>query len=298
MKSGLLIVLFGLILFLNLLSQPQSDLLENAYKKDSVEMLNCIAQSYTPIQLTEQIFTNRQFKNIDKYCIGEYKGIPKAKDFSKSFKLKFKVIFQNDSAANINMTISDSTEKKGTDTYIFLVKDSVWKITSFRALAKTSMLVKMIEEYSAFNETQIDSLIQIEKMALHPNINSRADFELMMENVKLTIDFDNNIIQHFLDNKISFEVIKNKAQKFIASKKSEMLKTEKLISGLENEFRPLLITSVYYNSDYIKFLIGGAMDNMVGYIYCKDKTLLPSMSPNSFILIREIGDGWYLYKTT
>ena len=48
----------------------------------------------------------------------------------------------------------------------------------------------------------------------------------------------------------------------------------------------------------LNFLIGGITDNSVGYLYIKNKKDVPKMNPARFIMIREIGDGWYLYKTT
>ena len=46
------------------------------------------------------------------------------------------------------------------------------------------------------------------------------------------------------------------------------------------------------------FQIYGSFKNEVGYLYIKDKTKLPKMTPNSVIMLRELSDGWYIYKTT
>jgi hypothetical protein len=40
------------------------------------------------------------------------------------------------------------------------------------------------------------------------------------------------------------------------------------------------------------------IDNTVGYFYEPDKTKIPEINPSEIIMIREIGDGWYMYKTT
>lgn len=42
----------------------------------------------------------------------------------------------------------------------------------------------------------------------------------------------------------------------------------------------------------------GQLDNSVGFIYVKDKKDLPEMNPGRIIMIREITNGWYIYKTT
>jgi hypothetical protein len=71
---------------------------------------------------------------------------------------------------------------------------------------------------------------------------------------------------------------------------------------LEPEYRKLYISSVWFG-DYelgncLNFLIGGLLDNTVGFIYVKNKKDLPVMSPDKIIMIREIGNGWFIYKTT
>ena len=40
------------------------------------------------------------------------------------------------------------------------------------------------------------------------------------------------------------------------------------------------------------------IDNTVGYLYVHDRENLPKMNPSRIIMIREIGSGWYLFKTT
>ncbi len=282
MKPQVLVLLFSCMLFTNIIAKSQ--------------YLAIIP--YTPLELTQKVFSDRGFIDIGKYSVGEYNGTPKAKDFANNLKLKFKLLSENDSAAYVNMTISDSTENTGTDTYIFLVKDSIWKITAFRALAQTTLLQTMLEQYSVLNDRQIDSLVETEKQAMHPNISSKADFKLMIDNIKLTCDLDDNIIKHFICNQSKFVILNNKALDYISNHKLKTDEIENSVFGLENIFRPLLITSIYYTADYIKYSIGGIMDNTVGYIYCADKSKLPQLSANKFILLREIVKGWYLYKTT
>lgn len=255
-----------------------------------------LSSDYTPLQLTEKVFTDRSFVGIENYCIGEYKGIPKAKDFSRKLKMTFKETYKNDSAAYVNMTLTDSSGKFGTDTYIFLVKDSVWKICAFRALAMTGTINKTIESYAGINDAELDSLIAKEKQSLHPNFKNKQEFLYLIDNAKLTVELDDNIIQHLINNIVGFEQIKEYCVSYrntIGSKDKE----ESIIT-IPEEYKHLLLGSVYYTNDYIKFLIGGIGDNEVGFLYITDKTKVPQMNSKDYILIREIGNGWYLYKST
>ena len=156
----------------------------------------CICQDYSPLELSKEVFTNRHFNIIEKYSIGEYKGRPSAKDFSKILKLEFKLINEQKTSALVNMTVLDSTQTNGTDTYIFLIKDSLWKISAFRALAKTGLLQNMLDKFGKLSDIEIDSIIEVEKSAIHPNITNKTDFNIMLNNIRLTLDLDNNIVQY------------------------------------------------------------------------------------------------------
>jgi len=213
-------------------------------------------------------------------------------------KFNFKILSQNDTTAFVNMTIMDSTQTSGTDTYLFLVKDNIWKISAFRALAKTTLLQNMLKQFSNISETEIDSIIETEKTAIHPNVTNRQEFNILLQNIKLTLELDDNIIKHFLNNKSQFDSLRVKAQYYIKNLITDNSKLEMSLKELEPEYKPLLITSIFYENETIKFNIGGVSDNNVGFIFVANKSKLPLMSPNLYILIREIGDGWYLYKTT
>lgn len=76
----------------------------------------------------------------------------------------------------------------------------------------------------------------------------------------------------------------------------------KLIENFKVDYGRLYISSVstggWELGNCINFLIGGMVDNYVGYIYVKDKKDLPEMNADRVIMIREIENGWYIYKTT
>ena len=76
---------------------------------------------------------------------------------------------------------------------------------------------------------------------------------------------------------------------YIASKKMRKTMDKLLIRALRAD-RNAPGTHLY--------LIGGVLDNTVGYMYQPDPAKLPAISAGYFILIRPLGNGWYLYKTT
>ena len=70
---------------------------------------------------------------------------------------------------------------------------------------------------------------------------------------------------------------------------------------LKSDYKSLLINhiSTRYNCENcFEFIIGGMIDNTVGYIYISKGQSIPKMNPSRLIMLREIGDGWYIFKTT
>ncbi|HET6991691.1 MAG TPA: hypothetical protein VFJ43_10225, partial [Bacteroidia bacterium] len=62
-----------------------------------------------------------------------------------------------------------------------------------------------------------------------------------------------------------------------------------------------LIRNFEYDKKYpgcIFYVIGGMVDNTVGYMYQPDPKKLPRITEKHYILIKSLGDGWYLFKTT
>ena len=75
------------------------------------------------------------------------------------------------------------------------------------------------------------------------------------------------------------------------------------VKNLKADYRKLFISTVSYGDwtlggKALDFSIGGMVDNTVGYLFVNDKKDLPAMSDNRVNMLREIGDGWYIYKTS
>lgn len=259
------------------------------------------SQNIEPIDLAKKLLSKDEFENIDKYSTGEFNGHPNAQDFDENVSFSYRVLDQAENTAVINVTIKDSAGT-GLDTYLHFEKDSIWKINAFRALAMTGMLEQIKNEFEKLTDTEIDSLIEAEKDEKHKMFESKEDFKNKIGNIKLTLEFDDNIIKHFNENKDEFERLKNLALSEIETIDSNVERSSKLLENLDFEYKKILIASIsnggYGLDNCLNFYIGGLVDNEVGYIYVKDKKDLPKMNPNRIIMIREIGDGWYLYKTT
>ncbi|WP_426490831.1 hypothetical protein [Hymenobacter sp. 102] len=262
-------------------------------------------QIMEPLDLAKKIFDKEPFPDTEKYIAGEYKGRPNGQDLQSGSITRFLLLKQTSNKAVVAMTILDSAGK-GLDTYLHFEKDSIWKMHAFRALSMTGMIEQAKNELERMTPRQVDELIEKAKNAKrksHVVFASRDDYNFELGNARLILELDENIIQHFIQNKAGFERIKEAALKEVASKKSDGERSMKLVESFRNDFRKLFISSVSYGGyelgeKCVNFSIGGMVDNTVGYLFAKDENDLPEMNASRIIMLREIGDGWYLYKTT
>lgn len=261
-------------------------------------------QTYEPLDLAKKIFSKVTLPNIENYVAGEYEGKPNGKDLPDGSITKFTLLGQTDKTAVVGMTVLDSIGK-GFDTYLHFEKDKSWKMTAFRGLAMTGLIEQIKIELENMTPQQVDEIIEKSKKNKNDDFEmfkSREDYNFQLGNTRLTLELDENIINHFLTNQAEFDRLKNLALIELEKEKVDEDRSLELIETSKPEFNKLFISSVatggYELGNCINFLIGGMLDNSVGYFYIKDKKDLPEMNPNRIIMIREIANGWYIYKTT
>jgi hypothetical protein len=261
-----------------------------------------LGQVFEPLDLAKKIYGRDSFPDLANYIKGEYEGKPNGSDLPPDAGLKFLLLGQTENKAVVAMTILNPSGK-GLDTYLHFEKDTIWKMIAFRSLAMTGLIEGAVAELEKMTPQQVEEHIKMAKKHKGMSvISSRDDYEFELGNGKLTIDLDDNIIKHFLANKAAFERIRDLAYKELETKKPDEENATKLVKEFKAEYRKLFISLVSYGGyetgDCLRFLIGGMLDNTVGYIYVKDKKQLPEMNDARIIMVREIGDGWYIYKTT
>ncbi len=261
-------------------------------------------QAYEPLDLAKKVFGKDSLPNIDNYTTREYKGRPNGQDLQKGSTTKFTLLGQTDKTAVVAMTILDSLGR-GIDAYLHFEKDTIWKVSAFRTLAMTDIIEQVKVELEKMIPKQVDDIVlkaKKKKKGDFAMFASREDYNFQLGNVRLILELDDNIVRHFLTQQSEFERLKDLALKQIEKEKVDEEMSSKLIENLKADYQKLFISSVstggYELGSCINFLIGGMMDNSVGYIYVKDKNDLPEMNSDRVIMLREIGNGWYVYKTT
>jgi hypothetical protein len=256
-------------------------------------------QTYEPLELAKEIFGTKPLPHIERYISGEYNGQPNGQDLQDGSTAKFTLLGQTDNTAVVGMTVLDA-QGKGADAYLHFEKDASWRMTAFRALAMTGMIEEMKIGLEQMTPQQVDATIELSNKAFKEYdfrpFKSREEYNFLLGNAKLILELDDNIIKHFQANQNEFEHLKN-----LALIQLERPEGTELLENSKSDYKKLFISSVSIDEalgNGINFLIGGMLDNSVGYLYVKDKKDLPEMSPELLIMIKEIGNGWYIYKKT
>lgn len=258
-----------------------------------------------PLEIAQQIFSSHPPAHLEKYFKGDFTNPPSGKDFPTGTATRSLVLQQTPATAVIAIAVI-TKDGKGSDIYCYFTKDSTWKIHALRGLAMTGIIEGALQELEAMTPQQVDALIkqaENDRLATGLPFTSREDYNFKLGNARLTLAMDDSIIHHFQVNKAAFEKIKEAALQELQGKTSDGERAVQLATALKNDYRKLFIHNIDYGGyepggSCLNFAIGGMVDNSVGYLYVKDKKDLPDIDEDRVIMLREIGDGWYLYKTT
>lgn len=152
------------------------------------------------------------------------------------------------------------------DIYFYLtLSGSTWKVTALRSLALTGMIEMAMEE-----------LQKKSKLTAHEQEE--------LANMKLTLSLDRDLRTYFTTHQPQFEKLR-----IIAAKNP---------NAAESNLRQLGLNSVSKeNGTNLHFVIGGMVDNTVGYLYSPSNRP-PQITPNEYIWVEKIADKWYIFRTT
>lgn len=152
------------------------------------------------------------------------------------------------------------------DFYFYLAQsDGVWKMSAARGFALSEIIAAAREELRA-----------------KPQLTEQEKLELA--NMDLTLSLDRDLRIYLRQHLAEFD----KLRLLFARKSKET----------EAAMRKLGLTRVRPSEGQnIDFVIGGLVDNTVGYIYSPTNKP-PRISTEEFIWVEKITDKWYLYRTT
>lgn len=250
----------------------------------------------TPLEIAEFILSNKDSKEKYQKYLYENRSIEldykrdKKQDYSLSYR-EFKV---EDNYTVVDVTAKNSDNEKY-DFYLYFRKDkNEWKLFDAQKLPNRTF------SYVAFskdlNEKKVDSIIQ--SKGEYRLFTSQEQFDYIKSIYSLGMKSDDEIIQHFKGLKPKFLALKNDFLKFKKtnleySDSEKSLKFgnayEKLTLSEIDEFLP-------FTRNTIAFVICRNQNSAVGYFYTEKTNEITIIDPGGMLFIREIGDGWYLFK--
>ncbi len=265
-----------------------------------LSQLTCKAQSYSPLMLTQKMFSHDSFPDIANYCTDEFRQPPYRLDLPTNVEATCTLLGQYDKTAVVNVTLTSSVGK-AYDLYIHLRKDTVWKASAFRALSLTGMFEKMNKQLRSLTPQQVDSIINAPGKTSAP-FKTKQEYQYLLGNTGLILASDAELMTYFVKNRAAFEKLKDDLIKNGILKTDLSVNRTKKLAPFVPRLKALWLDNAYRDRtgspNNLNFIIGGITDNSVGYLYIKNPQNVPEMSTNEFIMVRKIADGWYLYKTT
>jgi hypothetical protein len=151
--------------------------------------------------------------------------------------------------------------------YAFLREDnSKWKIEAVRTLAQVGIL------YAAKQELLKKARLTDEE---------RWD----LENIKLTLSDDQTLKDFLLKNHSVLNQITE------AVKNNDIDKANEISHSI-------YLGKVSHEGQNILILIGGILDNSVGFMYIPDAAPRIEITPTEYIYLEQVKGSWYVYKTT
>lgn len=159
--------------------------------------------------------------------------------------------------------------------------DDGWRIDKYRTLPGIGQLYAYAYGQSSIEPKFIDIL-------------SQRKYPVSKDSAKLALKDDRQLIDYFNANKSAFYELNDVIEK------KDITNYDKATNDL---IHTLGLTDVITNyNNYCRdcrfFIIAGTDDNTVGYFYLEDKSLLPKITGQALIIIRDMGNGWYFYKGT
>lgn len=154
------------------------------------------------------------------------------------------------------------------DWYAFLARESgQWKLEAVRTLAQTGISAGVLQQ-------------------LRQKSRRTTEEEWMLRNLELMLKSDAEL------------------RAFVVSHLKELGQVASLLAAGEEgaartAARVLHVESIAKRDNgNIELIIGGVVDNVVGFAYVPNGGSPPTLSPDDYIYVEHVQEGWYVFKTT
>lgn len=216
------------------------------------------------LDIIKELFTNPNFDKA-KYLRGE--AAKRNHDFYlKNFYISDIVPLGKGYEFDVfRVSLSSNNDSEHLDLYIYMLKDAVYAV---RSLAMTGILKNLIYHYE--------------------NIDDSLKKDIDLKNLKLTLAKDSELIKFAQENLHEFERV------FEIYSSNSADKDERI----ERILKALHFSHIENDEGVFMLVIGGMLDNIVGFFRAEREEDAPLMHENLYIMIEKIAPKWYLFKMT
>lgn len=254
-----------------------------------------------PLQIAEQFVAPAGWPDMKEYLCCEVASQAKRQTLGQQIPARLRrvcqLLQQGPATAVVAVELRDSVSRN--DFYLHFSKDAgTWKLQAVRSLAMTKLGPPMLEILTAMPPAEV-----AQYNLKHPD----ADHAFTIGNLRLWTAADAEIAAHFARNRADFQkaIYLIKAAHYFAAPADTSRADERAANAnpaIHEVLQRLYISRVWQRDTgcgtCIEFLIGGRLSSTVGLFYEPNAAAVPAMDARRIIVIRPLGDGWYLYKTS
>ncbi|AYA35827.1 hypothetical protein D3Y59_01450 [Hymenobacter oligotrophus] len=251
-----------------------------------------------PLQIAKRFVGKGQWPRMKNYLCCEAAQQAKAHTLGQqipaNLQRECRLLQQNNASAVVAVELRDTATTA--DFYLHFVKEADdWKLQAVRGLASTNLGRQMLQLMEGMPAAEVSRYNQS-----HPD----ADHTFTVGNLKLWVGADAQIIEHFNRNRAGFDDVVRTVQTrgYFAEPTPAAEQQANTDPAIKAQLQQLYIRRLTRRAtacgSCLEFLIGGVTNDTVGLLYQPNPAEVPAMSPARIIVIRPLGGGWYLYKTT
>ena len=254
-----------------------------------------------PLRIAEQFVAREGWPPLKSYLCCEAAGQAKTQSLGQQIPPRVartcQLVRQDSTTAVVAVELRDSVSRR--DFYLhFRNGEAGWKLGAIRNLAMTHLGPPMVALLAAMPPAEVAAYD-----LKHPD----ADHAFTLGNLRLWTSADADIAAHFYRNQTKFQQLVQLVQKggYFAAAMAPGEATDEQAANADPAVHALLrqlylgrVTRRATNcGSCLAFVIGGKTDSTVGLLYQPQPAQLPAMHPDGLMVLRPLGDGWYLYKT-